>query len=56
MADGNIVLSSYVAPLPNQTLSCEPEPISYVAVGYYPTGKYFRYDTTDNVKCNFTTG
>lgn len=56
MANGSIVLSSYVAPMANQTISCEPKAIYYVKAGYYPTGSNFQYDTSNTAECNFSSG
>lgn len=55
-ADGSVVLSSYVAPAPSQTLSCAPQPIYYVKLGYQPTGSLITYDTSNSAECNFSTG
>lgn len=55
-SDGRVVLSSYVAPNPNQTLTCTPRPIYYVKIGYQSTGSVVTYDTTNTAKCDFSTG
>ena len=54
--DGAILLSSYIAPLPNATMSCTPEPIFYVKTGYKADGDVVAYDTTGAGQCDFTTG
>jgi|694.fasta_scaffold15146_5 hypothetical protein len=55
--DGSIVLSSFVAPFPNQTLTCKSEQIYYVKAGYQAIGSIVEYDittTTNWAKCDFT--
>ena len=55
--DGSIVLSSFVAPFPNQTLTCKSEQIYYVKAGYQAIGGIVEYDittTTNWAKCDFT--
>ena len=54
--DGSIVLSSFVAPIPNQTLTCKSEQIYYVKAGYQAIGSIVEYDitTTNSAKCDFT--
>ena len=56
MDDGKIVLSSYVAPPPNQMLSCAPQSIYFIKVGYYPPGYLVGYDTSISAECDFTSG
>lgn len=55
-SDGSVVLSSYVAPNPNQTLTCTPHPVYYVKVGYQPTGSVVNYNTSNAARCDFSTG
>lgn len=54
--EGSIVLSSFVAPFPNQTLTCKSEQIYYVKAGYQAIGSIVDYDitTTNCAKCDFT--
>lgn len=54
--DGSIVLSSFVAPFPNQTLTCKSEQIYYVKAGYHAIGSIVEYDITptNSAKCDFT--
>ncbi|WP_159953339.1 hypothetical protein [Rhizobium sp. 18065] len=54
--DGNIVLSSFVAPAPNGTTACAPQPIYFVRTGYQPTGNVIAYDESQAARCDFTTG
>lgn len=54
--DGSILLSSYIAPSPNATMTCTPEPIFYVKTGYKADGDVVAYDTTNAGQCDFTTG
>ena len=55
--DGSTVLSSFVAPFPNQPLTCKSEQIYYVKAGYQAIGSIVEYDittTTNWAKCDFT--
>ena len=54
--DGSIVLSSFVAPFPNQNLTCKSEQIYYVKAGYHAIGSIVEYEITptNSAKCDFT--
>lgn len=54
--DGTVLLSSYIAPTPNATMSCKPAQIFYVAIGYEEEGSVIAYDTSNAACCDFTTG
>ncbi|UJW76525.1 hypothetical protein [Rhizobium sp. SL42] len=52
----NIVLSSFVAPTPNMTTACAPQPVYFVKIGFEPTGNVIAYDESLSARCDFTTG
>jgi hypothetical protein len=54
--DGSIVLSSYVAPPPNQTLVCAPKQIYFVGLGYQPIGGSVVYNPSNSATCDFSSG
>lgn len=56
LSSGNTVLASYVAPNPNASLYCKPEPVYFVNTGYQPAGEPITYDTTFAAKCDFSSG
>lgn len=55
-ADQTIILSSFIAPVPNARLSCTPEQIFFVKTGYQPVGNIVAYDESNSARCDFTTG
>ena len=56
MENDTTVLSNYVAPLPGQKLSCKPQPIYYIKVGYNPSGSSVEYDINYSAECDFSSG
>lgn len=54
--NGSVLLSSYIAPPPNATMTCAPTQIFYVKTGYKADGDVVAYDTTNAASCDFTTG
>jgi hypothetical protein len=54
--DGVNILSSFIAPLPNSTLSCAPEQIFFVKTGYQAVGSVMTYDESNSARCDFSTG
>ena len=55
-ADQTVILSSFIAPAPNATMSCAPEQIFFVKTGYQPIGSILTYDESNSARCDFTTG
>ncbi|MFK0165195.1 hypothetical protein [Rhizobium sp. NPDC090279] len=55
-ADQTVILSSFIAPVPNATLNCTPEQIFFVKTGYKATGDIVDYDESNSARCDFTTG
>lgn len=51
-----VILSSFVAPVPNATMSCSPTQIFFVKTGYQPVGSLLTYDESNSARCDFTTG
>ncbi|WP_259665401.1 MULTISPECIES: hypothetical protein [Rhizobium] len=51
-----IILSSFVAPVPNAVMNCIPKQIFFVKMGYQPVGSTVTYDESNSACCDFTTG
>ena len=51
--DGHIILSSFLAPPPNMTTACAPQPVYFVKTGYQPTGNVLAYDESLSARCDF---
>ncbi|WP_254701535.1 hypothetical protein [Neorhizobium galegae] len=51
-----IILSSFVAPVPNAVMNCIPKQIFFVKMGYQPVGSTVAYDESNTACCDFTTG
>jgi len=51
-----VILSSFIAPAPNATMSCAPEQIFFVNTGYQSAGSVLTYDESNSARCDFTTG
>jgi len=54
--NGIIVLSSFIAPAPNNLLTCAPLPVYYVNRGNHQVGETIPYDTSLAAECDFSTG
>ena len=54
--DGSIILSCFIAPLPNSTVCCAPLPVYYVKLGDISVGEIVPYDTAQAAECDFTSG
>lgn len=54
--DQAIILSSFVAPVPNAVMSCIPQQIFFVKTSYQPAGTVVPYDEANAARCDFTTG
>ncbi|MGR4846806.1 hypothetical protein ACIPSK_30055, partial [Rhizobium sp. LARHSG275] len=50
-----VILSSFVAPVPNAVMNCIPEQIFFVKMGYQPVGSTVAYDESNAACCDFTT-
>ncbi|WP_245277988.1 hypothetical protein [Rhizobium leguminosarum] len=51
-----IILSSFVAPVPNAVVTCIPKQIFFVKLGYQPVGSIVGYEESNAACCDFTTG
>ncbi|TAU13483.1 hypothetical protein ELI38_35760 [Rhizobium leguminosarum] len=51
-----IILSSFVAPVPNAVMNCIPKQIFFVKMGYQPVGRTVAFDESNSACCDFTTG
>ncbi len=51
-----VILSSFVAPVPNATMNCSPEQVFFVKTGYQPAGNLLTYDEGNSARCDFTIG
>ncbi|KAA1184683.1 hypothetical protein FP026_04735 [Rhizobium tropici] len=52
----SVVLSSFVAPVPNAVMSCAPAQVFFVKTGYQPIASLLAYDESNSARCDFTAG
>lgn len=51
-----VILSSFIAPAPNQFCTCTPQQVFFVGVGNQAAGTTITYQANPSSRCDFTTG